>query len=118
METSTMKPDDYFLQKQLEIMMDMNNKRVAAELARMGETITRLNGEMRDIRRQLASGARRAEAVTISVPIVNAHTGEVVNKQESNPALRNEEVKQPSPRTGNCQTEDVSIEKFFYFGRR
>jgi hypothetical protein len=126
MEISTMKPDDYFLQKQLEIMIDMNNKKVAAELARMGETITRMNDEMRDIRRQLSSGARRTENVTASVPIVNIATGEVMNKQAAEsrpvisnaPPLRNEQPQQPSPRMGNYQTQDVSIEKFFYCGRR
>jgi hypothetical protein len=118
METMT-KPDDYFLQKQLELMMDMNNKRVNAEITKMNETITRLNDEVRDLRRQMGSGARRVES---AVPIVNASSGEVVNRPDApeRPVFtpKPEEPKQTSPRMGNYQTDDVSIDKFFYFGRR
>ncbi|MBN1157719.1 hypothetical protein JXA85_08935 [Candidatus Woesearchaeota archaeon] len=122
MEIATMKPEDYFLQKQMEIMIDMNNKKVAAELARMGEKITRLSDEMRDIRRQLSSGARRIE--NVSVPIVNADSGEVVNNAipGSMPTASSPRSEQPlqqsSQRMGNYQSEDVSIDKFFYCGRR
>lgn len=111
MESSNL--EGYLLQKKIEVMIDANNKRMAVELSNLNNTVNKLNAEISEIKRQL-SEVRTSE-------ITNSSKNE--EKEESQSAVNtvtitNTEKKSdlPKPRYGNYESEDVSIDKIFYFG--
>ncbi len=100
--------DDFFIQKKIELMLDMNNKKVAAEFQKLNDQIIRLNGELNEMKRQLngkaISHARQESLVESPKPVSSSST--VSTKSDDT-------IK---PRYGDYKPGDVSIGDFFYFG--
>ncbi len=94
---------DYLIQKQFEIMLDINNKKFTAEIQNLKQTITTLNQEIVQIKKQLQQ-SRYAEKRQ-SLPETKAEI------QDTN--------KEPlRPRYGDFKPGDISVNKFFYCGKK
>lgn len=102
--------DGYMLQKRIEIMIDINNKKIFSELDKVRDAINRLNEEISEFRKNLSQGsAIKTEAVTVFKDTVdNSYGNSEVPKNST----------QPKPRYGDYKPEDVAIGKFFYFGNK
>jgi len=102
---------DYMMEKKFEIMMDINNKKIAAELAKMSVSIIKLNEEIASLRQNLSRGQ----------PIITAPSqeamGEKTREIPSN-SVRPKSNDDLKPRFGDYKPEDVPIGKFFYYGNK
>ena len=103
--------DDYLLQKKFEILIDLNNKKLATEIAAMKAMIDKLSCEVSDLRRNLHD--RPQQRSDPSIVIETKHQESSVNT--CSPVSRKEDA--PKPRFGDYEPKDVSIDKFFYFGK-
>lgn len=95
--------DDYFIQKKLEIMMDMYNKKVANEFSKLNSMISKLNDEISQLKRNINNPVRAEQT-----KIFETSTKEVKESPKNDD--------QAKPRYGDYKPEDVSIGKFFYCG--
>ncbi len=122
MEASTLNMDanreignSYMLEKKFEIMIGSAAKKILAEIAGLKESISILQSELNDIKRarpqsqpaqMQAAASPYSSAANIPQNISNgssnAHPGSTV----------------ATPRFGNYKPEDVSVDKFFYFGKK
>src|SRR3989338_10091470 len=105
--------NDYMLQKKFEIMMDINNKKIANELSKINNILSSLNDEVCRIKKQISGNSPVVKAQSVAPEIQveknNVESAQNVNKPKDNwPASR--------PRYGDYKSDDVSINKFFYFG--
>ena len=103
--------DDYLLQKKLEIMLDINNKKIAAELNSMRSIIHKLNEELAEIKKSLNGNAQRPKES--NADLLNTNDS---RQSDSGRTRSNEQIAQP--RSGNYEPKDVAIDKFFYFGNK
>ena len=87
-------------------MIDMNNKKIAAELTKVGEMIKSLNEEVSMIKR------------TMDNIVLNQKTVLIDDNQNIKLKRINEEDSKLKPRYGDYKSEDVDINKFFYFGNK
>lgn len=103
----------YLLQKKIEVMIEANNKKVAVELSNLNKSISKLNVEIDEIKRQL-SEARTSETTNSSRNEEKEESQSAVNTI----TITNTEKKSdlPKPRYGDYKSEDVAIDKVFYFG--
>lgn len=105
--------DDYMLQKKLEIMIDINNKKISAELNGMRSVISKFNEELAEIKKSLNGNAQR-----LKEPAVSLNTSANDSRQSDFRRTGNSEQQMAKPRTGDYEPKDVSIDKFFYFGNK
>lgn len=111
--------DGFFLQKQIEILIDINNKKLAGEFKKINEAIIRLNEEVSDLRRQLNEGltVQRAQSPRAEpAPIANASQDNPTSPREHGVLKSSEQLLRQ--RCGDYTSEDVSVSKFFYFGNK
>lgn len=101
--------NDYMLQKKIELMIDMNSKKLMNEIANINNAIAKLNEQIETIKKNIH------DKPTVKIePIQQIEKPQVEmphSQQGSSPAAY-------SVRTGNFKPEDVSVEKFFNFGKR
>ena len=103
--------NDYMLQKKFEIMIDINNKKISNELSKINNVLSSLNEEICRIKKQISGNSQAIKAVADVLPSENASSSQDNNKPKDNwPASR--------PRYGDYKSDDVSINKFFYFGNK
>jgi len=107
--------DGYMLQKKFEIMIDINNKKISNELSKINNVLSSLNEEICRIKKQISGNSQVVKAQSVAPEIQveknNAESVQNVNKPKDNwPASR--------PRYGDYKSDDVSINKFFYFGNK
>src|SRR3989338_2341191 len=95
--------DDYLLQKKFEIMVEMNNKKIANEF----------NREMSDIKKYLSESR-----VVRTEPI----SKETKNNEQVAPKEVKSNEQQPRSRTGNIrpgdERVDATLNKLFYFDNK
>ena len=105
--------DDYLLQKKFEIMVEMNNKKIANEFNKITEAINKLNREMSDIKKYL-SESRLVRTEPISKETKN-------NEQVAPKEIKSNE-QPPRSRTGNIrpgdERVDATLNKLFYFDNK
>lgn len=101
--------NDYFMQKQFEIMIEMNNKKFASDINALKEMVNSLHEEIADIRRNINKSTviQKVEASAVSAE----------SRQQSNENAQKNSMP-TRPRYGDYKSEDVSINKFFYFGNK
>lgn len=99
--------NDFFLQKQMEVMIETNNKRLANELSNIKNILNKLNEEICELKKKNSDNAR--EHVREQMP--NSENN-IKDKEQ----ITNKE--QPTKRYGNYNPEEISVEKFFYFGNK
>ena len=107
--------DGYMLQKKFEIMIDINNKKMTNELSKINNVLSSLNEEICRIKKQISGNSQVVKAQSVAPEIQveknNVESAQNVNKPKDNwPASR--------PTHGDYKSDDVSINKFFYFGNK
>lgn len=102
--------DNYFMQKQIEIMIDINNKKITNELNNMKEILSKLSEEISDIKRNLNANRVIQRAEPVAIPDNNTNINQNNTRPNNGQPLR--------PRYGDYKPGDVSINKFFYFGNK
>ncbi len=108
--------DSYMLQKRLEIMNDINNKKVANELAKINSMVNKLNDDICEIRKVINSMLRtdmRERTDIREYPISESN-----DKNRNNLNNKKDNKETIKPRYGDYKSEDVAIDKMFYFGNK
>ena len=126
---------DMFTQKRFELMIDMATKKMQQEMNALKEQIGSLNSEIGSLKSQISriqfQPQQRAVQTTLSeqqqfqtqnvqqkkdVKIVDCRPeGDRKEEFQSGASKNAEPVR---PRYGDYEPKDVSIDKFFYFGRK
>ena len=126
---------DVFTQRRFELMVEMATKKIQQELQSLKDQILSLNSEIGSLKSQISRiqfQPQQAHAVQRTLTEPNAESHNVQPKKEvkivdcrpenerkeefqSGSAKNSEPVK---PRYGDYDSKDVSIDKFFYFGRK
>jgi len=101
--------DDFLIQKKIELIIDMNNKKFSAEINKMNSMIVRLSEEIAQLKMNIQNHA--------AAP-VKENTAEI--QQRIIEEVKTERVAddKPKPRFGDYKPGDVDINKFFYFGTK
>jgi len=111
--------NNFLLQKQMEIMLEANNRKISGELSRMNSIIEQLSMEIKDLKRNM-----------YQQPALSESPGQV-EKREEQPRMVQEpqRVQQapvnkvnnngaPKPRYGDYKPGDINLDNFFYFGNK
>ena len=129
---------DAFTQKRFELMVEMATKKLQQEIDSLKAAFNSLNGELNSMKSQVSrmqfQPQREAHHVSRPVaeeqPIIEEQSvsakkevhivdcrpdGERQQEFKSGAARNSEPIR---PRFGDYKSEDVSIDKFFYFGRK
>jgi len=125
---------DFFTQKRIELMLEMVMKKYEAELNGIKQSMAALNSEVLSLRtgvniipvhpnvhvslqtsNQIAENSEQAVQQK-KIDIVDLRPKDERQKEFVSGAARNTEPLRP--RYGDYKSEDVSIEKFFYFGNK
>ena len=123
---------DVFTQKRIELMIEMATKKLQQQIDSMKESLCSMAGEINSLksqinRMQFQPQQARVVQTTLSdsqqqakprkeVEIVDCRPeGERKEEFKSGAAKNSEPVR---PRYGDYEPKDVSIDKFFYFGRK
>src|SRR3989338_888256 len=124
---------DVFTQKRFELMVEMATKKLQQEINALKENIVSLNGEIGSLKSQVSRLQFQTQSHTVQKtlaepqrenPVQQKNEVKIVDCRPENE--RKEEFKSGAerntepirPRYGDYQPEDVSIYKFFYFGRK
>ena len=135
MEISTTQQLDAFTQKRFELMIDMSTKKLQQEIVALKEYVSSLNSEIGSLKSQISRiQFQPQQTQTFESPSVQPQPENQNIQQKKEVKIvdcrpeneRREEFKSGSsknsepirPRYGDYKPEDVSIDKFFYFGRK
>ena len=124
---------DAFTQKRFELMVEMATKKLQQEINSLKDHVTSLNAELGSIKSQVSRIQFQPQTHAVQktltgtdsdqeapqkkeVKIVDCRPdGERHEEFQSGSAKNAEPVR---PRYGDYEPKDVSIDKFFYFGRK
>ena len=124
---------DAFTQKRFELLVEMATKKLQQEIVALKEQLSCLSSEIGSVKSQVTRLQFQPQAKEVqtvlqnqqeNMPIKQKKDVEIVDCRPQNE--RREEFKSGAarnaepikPRYGDYQPEDVSIDKFFYFGRK
>ncbi len=128
---------DAFTQKRFELMVEMATKKLQQELNALKEYVNSMNGEVNSLKSQVSriqfhapqqsheaprtvSEPQHFESPSVQekkdVKIVDCRPDGERHEEFKSGASRNSEPVRP--RYGDYESKDVSIDKFFYFGRK
>ena len=126
---------DVFTQKRFELIIEMATKKLQQEINILKETVCSQAGEINSLKSQVSRlqfqppqkhtvqttlGEPQQESQTIQprkeVKIVDCRPQDERKEEFQSGAARNAEP--VKPRYGDYEPKDVSIDKFFYFGRK
>jgi len=102
---------DYFVQERVNLMVEMANKKVMQEIELLRSTVMQLENEVATLRRQASNGHN----MKVEEPKL------IVEEKQVEQSIQQEVPKQ-APKTegqsrfGEYTSEDVSVDKLFYFG--
>ncbi len=126
---------DAFTMKRFELMVEMATKKLQQEINALKEHISSLNNELGSLKSQVSRlqfQPQQTHQVQKTL-VENQHEEQNIQTKKEVKIIdcrpeneRHEEFKSGSaknaepimPRYGNYNPDDVSIEKFFYFGRK
>ncbi|MBI2651123.1 hypothetical protein HYX01_01510 [Candidatus Woesearchaeota archaeon] len=122
---SQQSPQEYLLQKKFEIMLEMSNKKLLSDINSIHSMIGKLNEEIISLKKQVSENAAAKSEARVSEANVNSASNnsdtnatriyqQNMQRNQANNS-NNEKVK---PRYGDYTSEDVAIEKMFYFGNK
>lgn len=124
---------DAFTQRRFELMVEMATRKLQQEISGLKDNIASLNSEMGSLKSQVsrlqfqpqqAHAVQRTLAESDNQSIQQKKEVKIIDcrpeserheKFESGSAKNAEPIK---PRFGDYKPDDVSIDKFFYFGRK
>lgn len=125
---------DAFTQKRFELMIEMATKKLQQEVATLKEHVISLNSEIGSLKSQvsrmqfqpqgppvqrtLTESNEPSESIQAKkeVRIVDCRPHDERHEQFQSGSAKNAEPVRP--RYGDYEPKDVSIDKFFYFGRK
>ena len=106
----------YMLEKKFEIMLGTATKKVLIEILALKESIASLQSEISDIKRARIQSAPASSSAHVS-PYSSA--ANVPSHDASHASLNaHPSATVARPRFGDYKPEDVSVDKFFYFGKK
>jgi len=107
---------DYFVQERVNLMVEMANKKVMQEIELIRNTVIQLENEIISLRRQASNG----HSVKMEEPKLVVEEKPVEVQPIDTPIQQDVPKRAPEtegqPRFGKYTSEDVSMDKFFYFG--
>ena len=124
---------DVFTIKRVELMIEMATKKLQNEVNSVKETLCSMAGEINSLKSQISRMQFQQPARAVQTTFGNAQQeipvkqkkevnivdcrpeGERKEEFQSGSARNSEPIK---PRYGDYEPKDVSIDKFFYFGRK
>ena len=118
----------FLMEKRLSLLVEMATKKYDREILELKAQLHQLNGELETLRSNVKSirVEQAQQPQQQAQPIHHEHQ----QAQQSRPVERvsdaqiaaasnaGESVSSRMARTGNYKSEDVSVEKFFYFGNK
>ncbi|MBI2549129.1 hypothetical protein HYW21_07305 [Candidatus Woesearchaeota archaeon] len=113
---------DYFLQKQVEVMIEINTKRLSHEINDLKNALQALQMEVSVLKKDMQDNKTNMSQPRVERVMTNQ---DYSNPQPMQPASTaqpmTQSVQRPQdqsvkPRYGDYKPSDVPIEKFFYFG--
>ncbi len=129
---------DAFTQRRFELMVEMATKKLSQEIQGLKDQITSLNSEVGSLKSQVSRIQFQPQPHAVQRTLVEPQSAPACREQNAAPrkeveivdcrpegdrkgefkggASRNSEP--IKPRYGDYQPDDVSIDKFFYFGRK
>lgn len=126
---------DAFTQRRFELMIEMATKKLQQEISALKEHVVSLNSEIgslksqvsriqfqpqqpHSVQRTLAEPQQESQNIQPKkdVKIVDCRPHDERHEEFQSGAARNSEP--IKPRYGDYEPKDVSIDKFFYFGRK
>ena len=108
-ELSNTMNDNYLLQKQLELVIETNTKRVIGEFGNIAAMFSKLNQDIIDLKRQIAELSAQRPAAAVSATAQTPAMSNAADRRSQSSV---------NQRCGNYTSDDVSIHKFFDFGKR
>ena len=126
---------DAFTQRRFELMIEMSTKKLQNEINSIKETLCSLSGELNSLKSQISRlqfqpPQKHAIQTTFWEPKQDSHTIQPRKEVKIVDCRPEDERKQDfksgaeknaepvKPRYGDYKPDDVSIDKFFYFGRK
>lgn len=97
-QPQSMKLDSGLMEKKIEYLLEMNNKRFEKEINILKDALNELNQELQELKKM-----PRPEVKTEKKPVQQP--------------LKTE-TKEPHPKRGDYTSTDVDIQKMFYFGTK
>lgn len=94
---------DYMLQKKFEIMMDLHSKRILNEIKNLAAMIAKTNEEINYIKGIISEKPKKESIPEKKIDFVPRE----INRDN-----------EPKPRSGDYESKDVAIDKFFYCGTK
>lgn len=113
---STENSTDYLLQKKIEYLMEMSTKKFIQEIENMKTEIQNLNLQIQNMKNDQASQQLSQVQPTKTEETVEQPIND--EPKQSQTTSDSKKTNEPHPRQGNYKSEDVSIEKMFYFGNK
>ena len=107
--------NSYLLEKKFEIMIAASAKKIMADIAGLKESIMALQSELNDVKRA------RQQSQPATMPAASSPYSSAANiPQNTSNGISNNHPSSTvaRPRFGDYKPEDVSVDKFFYFGRK
>ena len=101
--------DNFFIQKQVETMLEINNKKLVSEISALKDSVSKLSQEISDLKKMRVS---QPAPEPRHEPRQETLKQEPVNEQR---ATSSESLR---PGYGDYNPEDVSVTKMFYFGNK
>lgn len=114
------------LEKRYQMILEMNTKKFEQEIYSLKEQISTLSSQIMGLRAEMMRISSQTKPAEVKVESQNnqkeesnQETQTQSEKTENNNANNsNSEQKKEHPRQGAFTSQDVPIEKFFYFGRK
>jgi len=116
---------DAFTQRRFELMIEVSTKKLQQEINSLKEYISSLNSEIGSLKSQISriqfqphkgTPPEQSSGGVPKVKIVDCRPQEERKIDFQSGSAKNSEPIRP--RYGDYKPEDVSIDKFFYFGRK
>ena len=123
---------DAFTQRRFELIIEMTTKKLQQEINLIKESLCSMAGEINSVKSQVsklqfppqAASTQKVESqseIQISHPARETNIVDLRPENEKREGFVSGSAKNAEPirpRYGNYKPEDVSIDKFFYFGRK
>jgi hypothetical protein len=123
---------DAFTMKRFELMVEMATKKLQTEILSLKEGLCSQAGEINSLKSQINRIQFQQPSQTVQRTLTEQNQNQATAKKEANivdcrpEGDKKEEFVSGSarnsdpvrPRFGDYKSEDVSIDKFFYFGRK
>ena len=104
---------DAMTEKKIELLIEMQNKKITEELDLMRTTINFLKTRMETLNKEV----EKLKGKALSSPITFENK-EDQKEVQANLKKEKKEEQKDSPRSGKYSSKDVDIQKMFYFGNK